>query len=133
MKKLYLADWIIGLGGGLLIAMLIFASGIEIGGTPWFLVLVAIFAIIVLFGALKVKTKRDLTSKNRVDERTISIIDKSARNGLIATYLVLLGMFFYKGAFGEVSTLSTNLVLIVIAVSLVTYIASYYFYYFRHD
>jgi cation transport ATPase len=133
MKKLYLADWIIGLIGGLLISMLISASGIEIGGTPWFLVIVAILAIIVLFGAFKIKNKRDLAARNHVDERTISIIDKSARNGLIATYLVLLGILFYKGAFNAVSTLNTNLVLIVIATSLVTYFASYYFYYYRHD
>jgi cation transport ATPase len=133
MKKLYLADWVIGLVGGLLMSMLISASGIEIGGTLWFLVIVAIFAIIVLFSASKIKNKRDLESKNHVDERTISIIDKSARNGLIATYLVLLGILFYKGAFDKVSTLSTNLVLIVITASLITYFASYYFYYYRHD
>jgi hypothetical protein len=133
VKKLYLADWIIGLIGGLLISMLISASGMEIGGTPWFLVIVAIFIIIVLFGALKIKNKRDLAVRNHVDERTISIIDKSARNGLIATYLILLGILFYKGASDEASMLSTNLVLTVIAASLVTYFASFYFYYFRHD
>jgi uncharacterized membrane protein len=133
MKRLYLADWIIGVGGGLLLGMLIAASGIEIADTPWYLIAVVIFVVIVLFGALRIKNKRDFILKNTVDERLISITDKSARNGLITTYLALLGILFYKGAFDKISTLSINLVLIVIAASMFVFLVSYFFYYYQHD
>ncbi len=131
MSRFYMADWIIGLAGGLLLGILISASGIDFAGTPWLLVFLVVFVICVLFGAFRIKSKKDLVLRNMVDERLVSVIDKSARNAMVVTYLALLGIFFFKGAPDSIPAISTKLVLLVVAAGLFVFYASYYFYYYR--
>jgi hypothetical protein len=131
MGRLYVVDWIIGLAGGLLLGVLVSASGLDFSDTPWLPVLIVVFAVLVLFGAFRIKSKKDLVLKNMVDERLVSVIDKSARNALVITYLALLGIVFYKGAPDTISAISAKLILLDVAIGLLAFYASYIFYYYR--
>lgn len=61
-----------------------------------------------------------------VDERIVSIGARSARNALFMTYLVLTG-FIIKDA----DAIDRNALTIVLASGLLTFLASYFFYYYR--
>jgi uncharacterized membrane protein len=133
MGKFYIADWVIGIVGGLLSGSLMLAAGIKITDTPWLWVFYTVLAVFVLIGILRIKTKRDFLQRNAVDERLIAITDKSARNGLIATYLILFGITFYTSAQDEPFVLNAQLMLVAIAFSLLVFYVSYYFYYYRRS
>jgi len=132
MSKFYLADWIIGLAGGILLGNLVLAFA-DIPWFVWFILFFIVLAVVLFLVILKVRTKRDFILINKVDERLISILDKSARNGLVAIYLLLLGMGFYLEATNKSLVLSTQMMFLAVAASLLVFYASYYSYYFRHN
>jgi hypothetical protein len=83
-----------------------------------------VFVLFLLFLTRIVKVEK-VQSKFHLDERINEINAKSARNALIAVYLgVLINILIY-------SSISTELLLEIIGVSLAVYLASLAIYYYR--
>jgi len=91
------------------------------------LIYVLLFLIIVplIYFQFKYGTQRD---RKRVEfpkaERIRALIDKSARNGFIATWLALFIVVVFRAP-------DANSLLIVVAAGLAVYVASHYIYYFK--
>jgi hypothetical protein len=83
-----------------------------------------VFVLFLLFLTRIVKVEK-VQSKFHLDERINEINAKSARNALISVYLgVLINILIY-------SSISTELLLEIIGVSLAVYLASLAIYYYR--
>ena len=125
MKRTFnLGEWAIGLIGGLLVGNLISSSGIDIfPSTIVGIIVVAIVGVILILVVLYqiLWPRRQST---QVDERIVALIDRSARNGLIAIYLGLLIVVLME-------KLDTTALLAATGASLVIYFASYYLYRYR--
>ena len=134
MRRIYVADILIGVLGGILLSYLFSASGIQIPNTPWLLMIpIVLTVLLAILLVRRFKTREDILRTRWVDERVIAITDKSARNGLVATYLALLVTLLYTGAADEKFVLDAKLLLIVIAAGLFVFCVSYYSYYYRSD
>ena len=134
MRRIYVADILIGVLGGILLSYLFSASGIQIPNTPWLLMIpIVLTVLLAILLVRRFKTREDILRTRWVDERVIAITDKSARNGLVATYLALLVTLLYTGTSDEKFVLDAKLLLIVIAAGLFVFCVSYYSYYYRSD
>lgn len=123
-------DWVsilIGVLGGVMLSNLIRLN------LPGFLLasLSIIISVVILVLFIYKFVVRGHKIKTTVDERVRAITDKSGRNGLVATYLTLWAILLYTEASNIKFMLDEKLLLIVIAVSLFVYLASFIFYYYR--
>ncbi len=85
----------------------------------------AVFFILFLLFLTRVITVEGVKSKFHFDERITTINAKSARNALVAVYLsIIIDLITF-------SDISQELLLVILATSLVVYLASMIIYYFR--
>ncbi len=126
-------DWVgllIGVLGGVMISNLLGASGLSISPTQAAIIIVIIGIIVLILFVYRflIRRKKVITT---VDERMEAITNKSARNGFVATYIILFVILLYTEASNMKFMLDTKLLLTLIAVSLFVFLLSLFFYYYR--
>jgi len=127
-------NWVnilIGVIGGLLLSNLLSASGLNMV-LPSVIVVSLLVIVLLIIVVYRFGIRREYFKPTvAVDERVKTVIDKSARNGFLVTYLTLFAILFYTEVSDMRFILDTKLLIVVIAVNLFVYILSFLFYYYR--